>query len=34
VLGHRVTSTARADIEGVTADRILRELLEHTAAPR
>jgi MoxR-like ATPase len=34
VLRHRVTSTARADIEGVSVDRILRELLERTAAPR
>jgi len=34
VLRHRVTSTARADIEGLTTDRILRELLEHTKAPK
>jgi MoxR-like ATPase len=33
-LRHRVTATARADIEGLTADRILSALLEATAAPK
>jgi MoxR-like ATPase len=33
-LRHRLTATARADIEGLTADRILTGMLEATAAPR
>jgi MoxR-like ATPase len=33
-LRHRLTATARADIEGLTADRILASMLEATPAPR
>ncbi|HLY17394.1 MAG TPA: MoxR family ATPase [Bryobacteraceae bacterium] len=33
-LRHRLTATARADIEGLTADGILTNMLEATAAPR
>jgi MoxR-like ATPase len=33
-LRHRITVTARADIEGLAADRILAAMLEATAAPR
>jgi MoxR-like ATPase len=34
VLRHRVTLSASAEIEGLTTDRILREILDQTAAPR
>jgi MoxR-like ATPase len=34
VLRHRVTPNASAEIEGVTTDHILREILGQTAAPR
>jgi MoxR-like ATPase len=33
-LRHRVTLTARADIEGISTDKLLRELLDAVAAPR
>jgi MoxR-like ATPase len=33
-LRHRVTPNAAAEIEGLTADRILRQTLDRTAAPR
>jgi MoxR-like ATPase len=34
VLRHRVTLSPGAEIEGLTTDRILREILDQTAAPR
>jgi MoxR-like ATPase len=34
VLRHRVTLSPSAEIEGLTADRILREVLDQTPAPR
>ena len=34
VLRHRMTLTPGAEIEGLSTDRILREILEQTAAPR
>jgi MoxR-like ATPase len=34
LLRHRVTLSPGAEIEGLTADRILREILDQTAAPR
>ena len=34
VLRHRVTLSPGAEIEGVGADRVLREILDQTAAPR
>jgi MoxR-like ATPase len=34
VLRHRVTMSPSAEIEGLTADRILREVLDQTPAPR
>jgi MoxR-like ATPase len=33
-LRHRITPTARADIEGLDTARILHELLERIPAPR
>jgi MoxR-like ATPase len=34
VLRHRLTMSPSAEIEGLTSDRILREILDQTAAPR
>ena len=34
VLRHRVVLSPGAEIEGLTADRILGEILDQTAAPR
>jgi MoxR-like ATPase len=34
VLRHRLTLSPSAEIEGLTADRILREVIDQTAAPR
>jgi MoxR-like ATPase len=34
VLRHRLTLSPSAEIEGLTSDRILREILDQTAAPR
>ena len=34
VLRHRLTLSPSAEIEGLTADRILREVLDQTPAPR
>jgi MoxR-like ATPase len=34
VLRHRLTMSPAAEIEGLTTDRILREILDQTAAPR
>jgi len=34
VLRHRLTLSPSAEIEGQDADRILREILDQTAAPR
>jgi MoxR-like ATPase len=34
VLRHRVTMSPSAEIEGLTTDRILREVLDQTPAPR
>ena len=34
VLRHRLTLSPSAEIEGLTADRILREVLDRIAAPR
>jgi MoxR-like ATPase len=34
VLRHRVTLSPSAEIEGLAADRILHEILDHTPAPR
>jgi len=33
-LRHRVTTTASADIEGITTDNVVRQVLERTVAPR
>jgi MoxR-like ATPase len=34
VLRHRLTLSPSAEIEGLTADRILREVIDQTPAPR
>jgi MoxR-like ATPase len=34
VLRHRLTLSPSAEIEGLTSDRILREIIDQTAAPR
>ena len=34
VLRHRLTLSPSAEIEGLSADRILREILDQTPAPR
>jgi MoxR-like ATPase len=34
VLRHRLTLSPSAEIEGLTADRILREVIDRTPAPR
>jgi len=34
VLRHRLTLSPSAEIEGLTTDRILREILDQTPAPR
>ncbi len=34
VLRHRLTMSPSAEIEGVTPDRVLREVLDQTPAPR
>ena len=34
VLRHRLTMSPSAEIEGLTTDRILREILDQTPAPR
>jgi MoxR-like ATPase len=34
VLRHRLTLSPSAEIEGLTSDRILREILDQTPAPR
>jgi MoxR-like ATPase len=34
VLRHRLTLSPSAEIEGLTSDRILRDILDQTPAPR
>jgi len=34
VLRHRLTMSPSAEIEGLTTDRIVREILDQTPAPR